>query len=118
MDKTLDLLYQLFLPLVKLEWFGPGWSYPPQARDGNRMDLLNVVTLRLRMLGSRQQFEFRWDDTTEPYFCRNPAVYSHAGEDGVPLVEPKLWVESEIINAGNVDEGPDINIVSTDGAGA
>lgn len=97
MADTIELFQKLFFPLVKIELLPRDFSYPGIGEDLLRGDFVDFVTFRLRMLGSRQQFEFRWEDATEPYYCKNPAVYSHVGEDGVPLVEPKLWVESSVI---------------------
>ncbi|KAL3419560.1 hypothetical protein PVAG01_08058 [Phlyctema vagabunda] len=48
-----------------------------------------VVKLKLRMLGSRQQFEIKWGETNDQVLCVSPAMYTHAGVDGVPLEKPR-----------------------------
>lgn len=94
LEKFIVHLEDLFRPLVREESLGPDGGYRPSLRNTMRSNMMDAITLRLRMLGSRQQFEFRWDDATETSFCALPALYSHAGSDGVPLHKPKLWKES------------------------
>ncbi|RDL35945.1 uncharacterized protein BP5553_06557 [Venustampulla echinocandica] len=96
MENTVDLLDKLFRPVGKPEMLCPGGSYRGRAFIGHTQKdvteaLIDAVTLQMRMLGSPQQFELRWKETNETSVCQQPALYSHAGEDGVPLDEPKLW---------------------------
>jgi hypothetical protein len=88
LEKTMCLLERLFLPLVGAEYIfaGPsGYFIRPDSMNTVRGGFTDTVTVLLRMLGSRQQFEFRWDETSATSICMFPAVYSHAGKDGVPL---------------------------------
>ena len=83
-------LEDLFTPITPWKDFiGFDGRYPHMDTD-IADSFLNTVTLRLRMLGSRQQFEFKWGETTETSICHEPALYSHAGPDGALLDEPKL----------------------------
>jgi hypothetical protein len=97
-------LGRLLLPLLKSKHtlYTPFGEYPYMKNRHSipyvTQAFLDTVTLRLRMLGSRQKFEFKWDETTEMSVCFKPALYSHASPDGVLLDEPKLWWGCRILD--------------------
>lgn len=94
-DTTIKDLEELFLPLVPWNLLQAHGGHFPHIQNAVAGAFADIVTVRLRMLGSREQFEFRWDESTETTICCRPAVYSHAGSDGVLLDEPKLWCKSD-----------------------
>lgn len=52
------------------------------------------VELHLRMITSKQRFEWRWkgETTADGSFLRSyPSLLAFAGPDGMPLEEPKVW---------------------------
>ena len=82
---AIEKLKDLFIPLVIWEVrIISGGRFPHLGNDVADA-FLNAVTLRLRMLGSRQQFEFKLGGTTETSICCEPALYSHVGTDGFYL---------------------------------
>ena len=93
---TMEKLEELFTPLVKWESrIRTGGRFPHFGNDVADA-FLNAVTLRLRMLGSRQQSEFKWGESTEMSICCELALHSHAGTDGILLDKPKLWSKCNI----------------------
>jgi hypothetical protein len=94
---VLNDLDELFLPLVDRDEIRAGFTYNRMlGRDKIAQAFADAVTLRLRMLASREKVELRWEETTKTSLCGLPAVYTHATKDGVLLDEPKVWRECQI----------------------
>jgi hypothetical protein len=104
LEGIMENLESLFFCLVESEMIHSGHNDYPHMGNHVVDGFLNTVTLRLRMLGSRQQFQFKWDESTETCICLSPALYSHAGRDGVLFDEPKLWWKCEIYDTAEDGE--------------
>jgi len=66
----------------------------------------DAVDFHLRMLASRQRFEWRWKGTTtadEAFVETHPMLQALAGPDGMSLEMPKVWYDPRLINM--VEEG-------------
>ncbi len=94
-------LSELFGPVCIPEWatqrpnvHGKISLMATSPLDKSKLD--DSVEFHLRVIASRQRFEFKWKGTTTingSVIEVTPALYSHASEDGVPLDEPKVWSE-------------------------
>lgn len=65
-----------------------------------------LVELHLRMMASRQRFEWRWNGETKAdgsVIQRFPSLLAFAGPDGMPLEVPKVWFDSK--NTDTIKEG-------------
>ena len=95
----LDDLEELYLPLVGQDELRAGYTFNNVLGRKHYTQAFNdAVTVRLRMLTSREKVELRWEETTKTSLCVLPAVYTHATKDGVLLDEPKLWRECQILD--------------------
>jgi hypothetical protein len=97
LKKIIDNLVCLFGPLTN--W--PAWRnsvlpascYPIPYRQLIRFFFIDVVTLQLRILGSRQKLQFKWEEDSPTRSVACPYLFAHSDENGVPLDEPKAWWE-------------------------
>ncbi|TAQ84385.1 hypothetical protein B7494_g7283 [Chlorociboria aeruginascens] len=99
-----DLFAELFAPWVPMfQEMQPNAQGEPRmmCREGNGIsgsNLINMVELQLRMIASRQQFTYEWQNaTTEDGMTLDimPALISRAdGVSGAKLKEPKPYLRS------------------------
>ncbi len=100
-----DPLRELFGPnshpeRVKYQMDRAGKNIRPIGRkfliDVDALD--DAVEFSLRMIGSRQRFEWKWKGLTTAdgaVIEEFPALWAFAGQDGMPLEKPKLWLDLE-----------------------
>lgn len=99
------LFTELFSPILPLDWvvfeldrhgksrtMGRWGFFEPRAMDA-------CVELHLRMMFSKQQFEWKWNGKTTAdgaFVERFPSLIAAAGHDGMLLKEPKIWYEGSV----------------------